>query len=129
VDVTLKVGGVTETIRVEGAAAALQTDSAKVRHEIDTARLNSLSLAAGRNYQNLLSTVPGFSPPTNSHSVPTNSSRTLFFNVSGGGSYQNNTRVDGATTLSVGEERRYDLRKRRRGLFRPLTFAPVTTAP
>jgi hypothetical protein len=101
VDVTLKVGAVAETIRVEASAAVLQTDSAEVRHELDTRRLNNLPLPAGRNYQNLLSTVPGFSPPTNSHSVPTNPSRALFFNVNGGDPYQNSTRVDGATTLNV----------------------------
>src|SRR5262249_52340204 len=92
VDVMLKVGAMAETIQVEASAAVLQTDSAEVRHDLDTRRLNNLPLPAGRNYQSLLTTVPGFSPPTNSHSVPTNPSRALFFNVNGRRPYPNRTR-------------------------------------
>jgi len=101
VDVTLRVGGVAETVRVESSAAVLQTDSAEVRHELVSSDLNKLPLPAGRNYQSLLSTVPGFTPPTNNHSVGTNPSRALYFAVNGGDHYQNNTRIDGATTMNV----------------------------
>jgi hypothetical protein len=101
VDVTMRVGGVSETIRVESAAAVLQTDSAEVRHELDTADLSKIPVPVGRNYQSLLSTMPGFTPPTNNHSVGTNPSRALYFAVNGGDHYQNNTRIDGATTMNV----------------------------
>src|SRR5262245_42191534 len=101
VDIVLKVGSLSETVQVESSAAVLQTDSAEVRHDREASRLKNLPLPAGRNYQTLLSTVPGFSPPTNSHSVPTNPSRALFFNVNGGDPYQNSTRIDGASTLNV----------------------------
>src|SRR5438477_5815209 len=100
-DVTLKIGAVTETVKVEGSAAALQTDSAEVRHELDSADLNKIPVPVGRNYQSLLSTIPGFTPPTNNHSVGTNPSRALYFAVNGGDHYQNNTRIDGATTMNV----------------------------
>jgi hypothetical protein len=101
VDVALRLGAVNETVQVTASTAVLQTDSGEVRHELDTSRLSNLPLPVGRNYQSLLTTVPGFSPPTNSHSVPTNPSRALFFNVNGGDPYQNSTRIDGASTLNV----------------------------
>ena len=49
----------------------------------------------------LLSTVPGFTPPTNNHSVGTNPSRALYFAANGGDHYQNNTRIDGASTQNM----------------------------
>ena len=57
IDITLKVGGVTETVTVEANAAALQTDSAEVRHDLGAPELNKLPVPVGRNYQSLLSTV------------------------------------------------------------------------
>jgi hypothetical protein len=101
VDVTLKVGGVSETVEVSARPAVLQSDSAEVRHELDTGDLGKIPLPAGRNYQSLLSTVPGFTPPTNQHSVGSNPSRGLYFAVNGGDHYQNNTRIDGASTMNV----------------------------
>jgi len=101
VDVTLKIGGVSETVVVQGQEVPLQTDSAEVRHDLNTAQLTSLPVPPGRNYQSLLSMVPGFTPPTNNHSVGTNPSRALYFAVNGGDHYQNNTRIDGAVTMNV----------------------------
>src|SRR2546425_1185749 len=40
--------------------------------------------------------LPGFRPPSNAHSVPTNPSRALTFNVNGVSYSINNTRIDGA---------------------------------
>jgi hypothetical protein len=50
----------------------------------------------GRNYQQLLRTVPGFRPPSNAHSVPSNPARALTFNVNGASYSINNTHIDGA---------------------------------
>jgi hypothetical protein len=101
IDVIMRIGAVTETVRVDAAAAVLQTDSAEVRHELGSAELNKLPIPVGRNYQSLFTMLPGFTPPTNNHSVGTNPSRALYFAVNGGDHYQNNTRIDGATTMNV----------------------------
>lgn len=101
VDATLQIGGVSETVEVQAAEPVLQTDSAEVRHELGSADLNKLPVPVGRNYQSLLATMPGFTPPQNNHSVGTNPSRALYFAVNGGDHYQNNTRIDGATTMNV----------------------------
>src|SRR3954451_21227878 len=101
VDVALRLGEVSETVTVQSNAAVLQTDSGEVRHQLDSADLTKIPVPVGRNYQSLLSTVPGFTPPTNNHSVGTNPSRALYFSVNGGDHYQNNTRIDGATTMNV----------------------------
>ena len=100
-DVVLRVGEVSETVTVQSNAAVLQTDSGEVRHQLDSTDLSKIPVPVGRNYQSLLSTMPGFTPPTNNHSVGTNPSRALYFAVNGGDHYQNNTRIDGATTMNV----------------------------
>ena len=49
--------------------STLQTDSANVRSELQGRELTNLPVPVGRNYQNMLVTIPGFSPPSNGHSV------------------------------------------------------------
>jgi hypothetical protein len=44
--------------------------------------------------------IPGFRPPSNAHSVPTNPARALTFNVNGVSYSINNTRIDGAASNS-----------------------------
>ena len=96
VDATLRVGQVEQSIEVSAAAAALQTDSGEVRTQINTKTIENLPIPIGRNYQNLLITVPGVSPPANQHSVAANPSRGLTFNVNGSTRNSNNVRIDGA---------------------------------
>ena len=96
VDVGLKVGAVSETISVSAETATLQTDRSEVRAEITSTSFENLPITIGRNYQQLLRTVPGFRPPSNAHSVPTNPARALTFNVNGASYSINNTRIDGA---------------------------------
>ncbi len=98
VDVTLRVGAVTETVTVTGQAASLQTDRSEVRAEITSQSFQNLPVPVGRNYQQLFRMLPGFRPPTNAHSVPTNPSRALTFNVNGVSQSINNTRIDGAAS-------------------------------
>ena len=98
VDMALQVGAVSESVNVEATAGALQTDSANVRSEMQSRDLVNLPVPVGRNYQNVLVTIPGFSPPTNAHSVPTNPSRALAANVNGTPSSGINVRIDGASS-------------------------------
>lgn len=97
-DFDLQVGNVSESITIEATAAALQTDSASVRGEVQGKTLVNLPMPVGRNYQNALITIPGFSPPTNAHSVPTNPSRALNANVNGAPTAGVNVRLDGASS-------------------------------
>ena len=55
----------------------------------------------GRNYQQVYRMLPGFAPPTNSHSIPTNPARSLEFTVNGTSDDQNNTRIDGVSTDNI----------------------------
>ncbi|MBM3768528.1 MAG: carboxypeptidase regulatory-like domain-containing protein, partial [Acidobacteria bacterium] len=64
-DVKLDVGDVNESVTVEASAATLQTDRAEVRHEMGKTTLENMPVPVGRNYQMLLGTLPGFSPPRN----------------------------------------------------------------
>jgi hypothetical protein len=98
VDLTLPVGSVSEAVTVEASSAVLQTDSATVKNEITARDLLNVPVPVGRNYQNLLVTIPGFSPPTNAHSVPTNPSRALQMNVNGAPAASVNVRIDGASS-------------------------------
>ena len=97
-DMTLQLGAISEAISVEASAAALQTDTANVRAEVTSRDLTNVPVPVGRNYQNILVTIPGFSPPTNAHSVPTNPSRALAANVNGTPSSGVNVRIDGASS-------------------------------
>ena len=45
--------------------------------------------------------LPGFAPPANSHSIPTNPARSLEFTVNGTSDDTNNTRIDGVSTAHV----------------------------
>jgi hypothetical protein len=102
VDATLHVGAVTESIQVSAAQEAiLQTDSAEVRSEIDTRSLQDLPVPVNRDFENLLVTVPGFTPPANQNSVAANPSRGLTFSVNGGTRNSNNIRIDGASATNV----------------------------
>src|SRR5436305_4542051 len=68
VDVSLSVGAVSENVTVSAQAASLQSDRADVRSELSGKVLESLPVPIGRNYQMLFTTIPGVSPPQNSHS-------------------------------------------------------------
>lgn len=101
VDVQLELGAVTESIQVTGEAALLQTDRAEVRRELPTVTLLNTPIPPGRNYQQLFGLLPGFTPPRNAHSVPSNPSRALMFEVNGTVAASNNVRLDGATQYNI----------------------------
>ncbi|MFN7923129.1 MAG: TonB-dependent receptor [Bryobacteraceae bacterium] len=100
-NVALRLGEVSESVTVSSEAAALQTDRSEVRAEISSKEMVNLPVPLGRNYQQLVRTVPGFAPPQNAHSIPTNPSRSLAFNVNGASRSSNNTRIDGASSTVI----------------------------
>jgi hypothetical protein len=100
-DVPLEVGSIEQSVFITAEAPPLQTDRAETRSDVTTAELENLPVPLGRNYQQLYRTLPGFSPPFNSHSVPTNPSRSLEFHVNGTSDDQNNTRIDGVSSTTV----------------------------
>jgi hypothetical protein len=101
VDVTLSLGAVTETVTVSASSIALQTDRAEVRQEVTAQDLVNLPVAGSRNYQQMFRALPGITPPSNAHSIPTNPSRALVFNVNGATRSSNNTRIDGASANNL----------------------------
>ena len=101
VDVTMSVGQITENVVVQAQAASLQTDRAEVRSEMTTAALENLPVPIGRNYQMLLVTLPGVSPPSNANSFAANPTRSVVFSANGTSSAINQTRIDGTSSTSV----------------------------
>jgi hypothetical protein len=49
----------------------------------------------------LFVTLPGFSPPQDAHSIPSNPSRAVQFSVNGTVRSNNNTRIDGASSTNI----------------------------
>ena len=100
-DVQMQIGSVTEQIVVSSAAPLLQTERADVHTDFETSQLENLPVPPSRNFQQLLGTVPGFTPPGQTNSVGANPARALSFNVNGTSRYGNNIRIDGATMNQV----------------------------
>ncbi len=101
IDASLRVGNVTEVIEVTASGAAIQTDSAEVRSEITSTSLQNLPVPIGRNYENLLVTIPGVAPPDNQHSISANPSRGLTFSVNGSTRNSNAIRIDGSLATNL----------------------------
>ncbi len=97
IDVTLPVGTKAESVQVTSEAEALQTDGADVRAEIGSKTLQDTPLPPGRNFQNLLITVPGITPPINSNSVSSNPARSLAYMANGSESSGNVMTIEGAS--------------------------------
>jgi hypothetical protein len=101
IDATLQIGQMTEAVEVTADRPLLQADRAEVRVDLDRRELHDLPVPLGRNYQQLFKTLPGFTPPEDAHSVPSNPSRSLVFNVNGASRSSNNTRIDGVSSTNV----------------------------
>jgi Carboxypeptidase regulatory-like domain/TonB dependent receptor-like, beta-barrel len=101
VDASLQLGQLSETVSVSGESPILQTDRAEVRSELKARELENLPVAVNRNYQYLFRVLPGFTPPAEAHSVPSNPSRALVFNVNGASRSSNNIRIDGVSTTNI----------------------------
>lgn len=101
-DAALEAGQVAETVTVSSEATALlQTETAEVKAEINSNQLQNLPVPLGRNYQSLFATLPGFSELNEPHSIGSNPSRALEFNVNGASKSINNTRIDGVSATNV----------------------------
>ncbi|HXW05626.1 MAG TPA: TonB-dependent receptor [Vicinamibacterales bacterium] len=101
VDAPLQVGQLTETVTVSAESPILQTERAEVRAELKARELVNLPVSINRNYQYLFRVLPGFTPPAEAHSVPSNPSRALVFNVNGASRSANNIRIDGVSTTNI----------------------------
>jgi hypothetical protein len=101
VDAALGVGQLQESVTVSAETPLLQTERAEVREELRARELQDLPVPIGRNYQELFTTLPGFTPPADAHSIPSNPSRALTFNVNGASNQGNNTRIDGVSSTNV----------------------------
>ena len=102
VDVPLQVGQLSEAVTVSAERPLLQTDRAEVRSELQSNQLVNLPVSLNRNYQYLFRVLPGFTPPAEAHSVPSNPSRALVFNVNGASRSSNNIRIDGSARPTSG---------------------------
>lgn len=101
VNASLQVGEVSETVEVTGAAPVLQTDRADVHSNITAHTIENVPLPPGNNFESLFKTIPGINPPTTAHSIPTNPSRALQFNVNGTSEYGNDIRIDGVSQFNI----------------------------
>src|SRR5206468_10387706 len=101
VDVNLEIGSMGDTVTVTAEPPKLQTETAEGHVNLMGAELTNLPVPLGRNYQQVYRMLPGFAPPTNSHSIPTNPARSLAFTVNATSDDQNNTRIDGVSTTHI----------------------------
>lgn len=101
-DAQLEVGEVRETVVVSSdTAATLQTDRTDVNITQTTRQVNDLPLngSTGRNYQSLLTIVPGAVSAGEQNSAAGSPQRSISYNVNGVSRLQNNTRIDGAGVI------------------------------
>jgi Tol biopolymer transport system component len=100
-DLTLQVGGVTESITVDASAALLQTNKTDVNVNLEARAVGNLPLSGYRNFQSLINLVPGATPGRYQNAVIDTPQRDLTFNFNGQDRGDNNTRVDGAPNILV----------------------------
>ena len=94
VNAELAVGNVNETVEVTTQAALLQTESADVSQAFEQKKITELPLN-GRNFQNLLTLVPGVMPSNSQVGIFDNPQGTQFMQVNGQNNSANNFQIDG----------------------------------
>ncbi len=94
-DFALELGAVTESVSVSASAALLQTDRVDIGRKIETRQLQDMPLSFNRNYQGLLTLVPGVSRPFKANSDFYNSQDSLSVNVNGQVRQGNNFQLEG----------------------------------
>jgi hypothetical protein len=101
VDAQLEVSGVAEAVEVSVDAPILQTDRADIHITQTTRQINELPLtgSAGRNYQSMMTIVPGALMAGEQNSAAGSPQRSISFNVNGVSRLQNNTKLDGASVV------------------------------
>ncbi|HEV2498692.1 MAG TPA: carboxypeptidase regulatory-like domain-containing protein [Terriglobia bacterium] len=95
VDVKLSPGQVTQTVTVQSQVAELQTDTAKTGGTLSSVQAEQLPLGTNRNFQNLLTLVPGTTGVQNNHSHFFNPQNSLNSEVNGTSSMTNNFQIEG----------------------------------
>jgi Carboxypeptidase regulatory-like domain/TonB dependent receptor len=101
VDVKLDLGALTETVTVQSEAQLLQTDKSEVRSVLRAAEITNLPLNQYRNYQALINLVPGAMPATFQNDQTDTPGRALRTQVNGMNPNNNNTRLDGASSVNI----------------------------
>jgi hypothetical protein len=101
IDVAMQVGQVTETITVEGAALTLQTEKTDVNANLSPKEVTDMPLPRYRNYQSLINLVPGATPARFQNANTDSPARALTTNVNGTNRNNNNTRIDGSTSVFI----------------------------
>ena len=100
-DVSLALGGVGETVRVEGITPLLETQSAVLGSVVSQHEVANLPLAI-RNWDDLLFTVPGVQGDRYTEQTgTTNAGRTGGVSIHGNRSLQNNFLLDGVDNNSI----------------------------
>jgi carboxypeptidase family protein/TonB-dependent receptor-like protein len=100
-DVKLKIGSVSDIVSVTATATSLQTDSATVKSEISGREIQSVPVNNYRNYQSLFNLVPGTTPAAFQNANTDTPERSLTTNVNGTARNNNNTRLDGASSVNI----------------------------
>ena len=99
-DMSLAVGSIGETVKVEGVTPLLSTESAVLGTVVDTNEMDKLPLAI-RNWDDLLAMVPGVqSDRYTEQAGGTSAGRTGGISVHGNRSLQNNFLLDGVANNS-----------------------------
>jgi hypothetical protein len=101
VDARLELSAVADTVSVTATTPVLQTERADLHITQTTRQVNELPLtgSAGRNYQALMTLVPGALMAGEQNSAAGSPQRSISFNVNGVSRLQNNTRLDGASVV------------------------------
>lgn len=94
INAVLEVGQITETIEVSNAASLLQTESADISQSFEAKKIAELPLN-GRNFQNLMTLVPGVVPSNSQVGIFDNPQGTQFLQVNGQNNSANNFQIDG----------------------------------
>jgi outer membrane receptor protein involved in Fe transport len=95
VDLALPLGDVNEIVTVAAAAPPLQTDWADTGRKIETVQVEAMPLGTNRNFQNLISLVPGATRAFNAHSQFFNAVQSLQTEVNGRPRQGNNLQLEG----------------------------------
>ena len=97
-DMALSPGSVTQTVSVSSAVTPeLQTDTADTGRDIDSTAAAELPLSTGRNFQNLLNTVPGAGVTVKDHSTFYNQQLSMATAVNGQSSMYNTFNIEGVS--------------------------------
>ncbi len=100
-DVKLEVGQITESVRVEATALALQTEKTDISVDLPERAIQELPLPNYRNFQSLINLVPGATPGRFQNAINDTPARSLTTNINGVHRQGNTTRIDGAASVFI----------------------------